>query len=430
MNIGLRHIITGVSPAESSGENRAVGDVSLNARPHPGPLPRGEGKTVAAALKNQVAGLVGRVDELSKSVPGEISLSLGERAGVRASVSTNWLAERGCPSRSASSIPAGWSFSNRPPLSAVTVPESCRPAIASDALRLGQPRSGFTLMEVMVSMGLLSLIVIVLMTVFSNTQSAFRAGVTQTDVMANGRATMDMIAADARLLTPSHDVFTNLAGYHGAVNLYNGTHGYLYQGLPATGSSRTNVIQTLFLLSKENTRWRGIGYAVDINNTHSIFPLYRFYEETNLDSNPGTLYTNFLNSLVFPITNTTVWSHLMDGVVHLVVRAYDTNGFWLANSNSYAVGQAPFIRNTVFYGQFPGVYPSYGEESFIMYSNALPASVEIQLGVLEDTAIRRLESLVNANYGSYTNYLSQQANRVQIFRQRVSVPNCDPSAYQ
>ena len=66
MNIGLRHIITGVSPAESSGENRAVGDVSLNARPHPGPLPRGEGKTVAAALKNQVAGLVGRVDELIK----------------------------------------------------------------------------------------------------------------------------------------------------------------------------------------------------------------------------------------------------------------------------------------------------------------------------------------------------------------------------
>ena len=290
--------------------------------------------------------------------------------------------------------------------------------------------AGFTLMEVMVSMGLLSLIVIVLMTVFSNTQSAFRAGVTQTDVMANGRATMDMIAADARLLTPSHDVFTNLAGYHGAVNLYNATHGYLYQGLPATGSSRTNVIQTLFLLSRENTRWRGIGYAVDINNTHSIFPLYRFYEETNLDSNPGTLYTNFINSLVFPLANTTVWSHLMDGVVHLVVRAYDTNGFWLADSNSYAVGQAPFIRNTVFYGQFPGVYPSYGEESFIMYSNALPASLEIQLGVLEDTAIRRLESLVNANYGTYTNYLSQQANRVQMFRQRVSVPNCDPSAYQ
>ncbi len=285
-------------------------------------------------------------------------------------------------------------------------------------------------MEVMVSMGLLTLIVIVLMTVFSNTQSAFRAGVTQTDVLANGRATMEMIAADARLLTPSHDIFTNLAGYHGAVNLYNATHGYLYQGLPATGSSRTNVIQTLFLLSRENTRWRGIGYAVDINNTHSIFPLYRFYEETNLDSNPGTLYTNFLNSMVFPITNTTVWSHLMDGVVHLVVRAYDTNGFWLADSNSYAVGQAPVIRNTVFYGQFPGVYPSYGEESFIMYSNALPASLEIQLGVLEDTAIRRLESLVNANYGSYTNYLSQQANRVQMFRQRVSVPNCDPSAYQ
>jgi len=33
----------------------------LVARPHPGPLPRGEGETVAACWERRVAGLVGRV---------------------------------------------------------------------------------------------------------------------------------------------------------------------------------------------------------------------------------------------------------------------------------------------------------------------------------------------------------------------------------
>ena len=294
----------------------------------------------------------------------------------------------------------------------------------------GGRAAGFTLLEVMVSMGLLTLIVLVLMSVFSNTQSAFRAGVTQTDVLANGRATMEMLAADARLLARSGNTFTNIVGgttYYGAANVAVLNLAHVNQLLPASGSTRTNIIQSIFFLGRENTKWKGIGYVVNVGETNAIFPLYRFYEETNVAANPGTLYTNFLST---SLTNTTVWSHLMDGVVHLVVRAYGTNGYWLADSNSYAAYQAPFIHNTVFYGQFPANYPGYGEEGFAMYSNTLPAAVEIQLGALEDTAVRRLESLINGNPGTYTNYLAQQANRVQMFRQRVSVPNCDPTAYQ
>lgn len=287
-------------------------------------------------------------------------------------------------------------------------------------------------------MGLLSLIVLVLMSVFSSTQSAFRAAVTQTDVMAGGRASMDMLAADARLLSPSHDVFTNAAGFYGAANLYIANYAHLYQSLPATtsGSIRTNVIQWVYFLGRQNTKWVGMGYMVDATNTAAIYPLYRFYAETNLESGPLTLYNLFLNNLSLPVTNNTVWSHLMDGVVHLVVRAYNTNGIWLANSNNYPppppnfTTEAPFVRNTVYYGQYPASYPNAGEESLIMYSNTLPAALEIQMGVLEDSAIRRLESMVKLNYNTYTNYLAQQANHVQVFRQRVTIPNCDPTAYQ
>ena len=41
------------------------------------------------------------------------------------------------------------------------------------------------------------------MAVFNSTQTAFRASVTQTDVLEGGRAAMDMIAGDLREMAPS-----------------------------------------------------------------------------------------------------------------------------------------------------------------------------------------------------------------------------------
>ena len=55
----------------------------------------------------------------------------------------------------------------------------------------------------MVVVALLALIVMALMAVFNSTQTAFRAGVTQTDVLEGGRAAMDLIAADLRQMSPS-----------------------------------------------------------------------------------------------------------------------------------------------------------------------------------------------------------------------------------
>jgi hypothetical protein len=64
-----------------------------------------------------------------------------------------------------------------------------------------------------------------------------------------------------------------------------------------------------------------------------------------------------------------------------------------------------------------------------MFSNALPASVEIEMGVLEDRALQRAESL-GGSFTAQSNYLAQQAGKVHVFRQRVSIPNVDPAAYQ
>ena len=69
----------------------------------------------------------------------------------------------------------------------------------------------FSMVELLVAMTLLSLIVLVLMTVFNSTQRAFRSSVTQTDILEGSRAAMDLMTADLRNLTPSDGVSNNVA---------------------------------------------------------------------------------------------------------------------------------------------------------------------------------------------------------------------------
>jgi prepilin-type N-terminal cleavage/methylation domain-containing protein len=277
--------------------------------------------------------------------------------------------------------------------------------------------NGFTLVEVLVVMTLLSLIVLVLMAVFNSTQTAFRAGVTQAGVLESGRAAMDLMAEDLRAMSPSLD--TN----NGAVNFYAGfPPGYMPLVQPLLASipaqSRTNAQERIFILSRQNQTWTGVGYVVANSSQGDLDSLYRFTATTNVQSagDPAAaLFNLFLNSA------TTNMSHLMDGVVELTVRDYDLNGVWL--TNGYANLTNLTVKNTWFSS------PAWGQVGFAMFSNTLPASVQIEMGVLEDRALQRAESL-SASPSAQASYLQQQAGAVHVFRQRVSIPNVDPSAYQ
>jgi hypothetical protein len=172
-------------------------------------------------------------------------------------------------------------------------------------------------------------------------------------------------------------------------------------------------------LNRENQTWTGLGYAVDTNSTVAINPLYRFSMSTNVAAaNPDELFKAFFNSTQF--TNSPPWSRLVDGVVDLRARAYDTNGIWINNS------WRSFVNvNTNNITVFTAVL---GEAGLEMFSNTLPAAVEIQMGVLEDRTLQRAESLPAGT--AQINYLQNQAGKVHVFRQRVSIPNVDPAAYQ
>ena len=70
--------------------------------------------------------------------------------------------------------------------------------------------TGFTLVEILVTMVLLSLIVLALMTVFNSTQKAFRASLTQTDLLESGRLAMGLMVSDLEGMAPSlESVYTN-----------------------------------------------------------------------------------------------------------------------------------------------------------------------------------------------------------------------------
>jgi type II secretory pathway pseudopilin PulG len=295
--------------------------------------------------------------------------------------------------------------------------------------------SAFTLVEVMVVIVLLSLIVLALMAVFNSTQTAFRASVTQAGVLEDGRATMDLIASDLRAMAPSDGSYRIVNGVpvSGAVNFYAAVMNYasppspLFQPMVGGNSTRANVLETFFILSRGNANgvptWYGVGYAVGTNApSGSLYPLYRF--ATNHPVAAGDPALIFTRDFAGFLTNLTSGSHLMDGVVSLTVRPYDVNGGWMTtNIVTSSSGQIVTNKNVVY---FP---PQWGETGFAMFSNMVPAAVQIEMGVLEDRALQRAESL-SGSLLAQSNYLAGCAGQVHVFRQRVSIPNVDPAAYQ
>ena len=308
----------------------------------------------------------------------------------------------------------------------------------------GRGRSGrrcaFSLVEVLLVVTLLSLIVLVLMTVFNSTQSAFRAGVTQTDVLEGGRVAMDMIVSDLKVMTPSGS-FSNSAPSFPAANFFaaaNGDNNYqpLIQSLTASinNEQRTNVVENFFMVSRQNLNghdcWVGTGYTVIATNASPLFPLYRFTTNSPVStSSPSNLFSAFILAIQASAYTNTGWSHLIDGVVDLRIQAFDVNGYQMTNSIQVNSGVTTFYTNAFILPPPPQWgFPQWGENTYYFFSNTIPASVEVQMGVLEDRVLQRGESLP-AQSTVQSNYLSQEAAHVRVFRQHVLIPNVDPTAY-
>src|SRR5207245_714715 len=117
------------------------------------------------------------------------------------------------------------------------------------------------------------------------------------------------------------------------------------------------------------------------------------------------------------------FSRIADGVVHLRLRVFATNGVPITNNfglgaffvPSQTQGTAP-VRNSYWNVPIPGV-PYDGDCYFV--SNALPAYLELELGILEPAVVDRYRSLY-PNSGAQLKYLSNHVAQVHIFRQRIA----------
>jgi len=177
------------------------------------------------------------------------------------------------------------------------------------------------------------------------------------------------------------DNSSNSCSWSGSTLLYQP----LQQSLPGTTSPnilRANVLNYFFVLGRLNTKWTGVGYVVNATNAVPLYPLYRFYAETNISVPPYLLYAEFVAAV--SQGQWTNMSHVMDGVVNMTVRPYDINGYWMTNLNeSHGAGLSNVNANVMF------AQPLWGQVGCYMFSNMIPAAVDLQLGVLEDRTLQR-----------------------------------------
>ena len=284
----------------------------------------------------------------------------------------------------------------------------------------------------MVVVVLMSVVILGLTAMFTQTQRAFKAGISQTDVLEAGRMGTEMLSRELEQIIPSYAATNSFNG--AGINFYTLLWNEFSMNLPANTSLHTNLISDLFFLVHENQTWTGIGYFWVRDPNHQGTPtdpvpvgtLYRF--ETNVPSaqfaqNPGGLFTGY-DRARRGISTPNV-SKILDGVVSFNFRAYDTNGYWINPAGPITpIGQ--IWNQSDWSANFPiASYPPQVDYHFV--SNAVPAFVEFELGIVEQGALDHYRSI--PIYTVQTNYMAKQAGRVHLFRQRVAVRNVDRSAY-
>jgi len=308
----------------------------------------------------------------------------------------------------------------------------------------------FSLIEIMVTVGLLSFIILGLLLMFNQTQRAFRSGLTQNDVLEAGRATMDLLGRELEQMSPSEAPdyidFTGVRRRTTNFFVEPSTTFYTYnspasfswikpmvQELPGNAESRTNLIQRFFFLTKLNQDWIGTGYEVIPDDANQcVGSLYR-YTATNYPR--GFLLPLSAQFLSTSITNR---SRIADGIVHLRLQAYAANGR-LITTNSFTRTNASYqvrlggpytnVPNAVVYtsAAYSSSPADLRQASCYFMSNAVPAYLELEFGLLEPQVLQKYRSIPVPTAALL--YLSNHVAQVHIFRQRIPVRNVDLSAY-
>ena len=254
-------------------------------------------------------------------------------------------------------------------------------------------RAGLTLIEIMVAVTLLAVIMTGLFAAFITAQRALHSASSQTDVLEGGRSTASLIIREFQELAASQQ--------EGTVNAWSDTPQGGITMPRADGTWQTNVLQDLYFLTRKNDLWTGVGYFIHFraagvgSQSEGMGSLYRY---TSKNLSVGNFYTNFLADA--DPANTTNCGHVADGIVHLVVRAYNQRG-------------EPFLPgdSTNNLTIWPGGYA--------FTNQMLPAYVDLELGMVDPKIYRQFVSMAAPT--ARRDFLTNQVGKVYLFRQRVPI---------
>lgn len=283
-----------------------------------------------------------------------------------------------------------------------------------------------TLIELMISMTLLTVIILGLYSMFNQTQRAMIRGAEQVDIQETARTAFRVILEELDQATATYKP--------GATNFYFGPNTnapvFLKQGLIGN-QERAHFLQDFFFLTRDGNQWNIVGYFVRANatvapslnpNTEPVFPdaararpgdanlwtagvgsLYRYEQSVNyLLADHLHLQTNFANFLVDDLVHSfrrnssvTNIQKVAEGIVHMRLRGY-------TNHTLVAFGEVTNNVANIFMSEM---------------NRSIPSHIELEIGVLEPSTLQQAR-LVPSTF-AVSNYLYRASPNVLMLRARV-----------
>ncbi len=311
------------------------------------------------------------------------------------------------------------------------------------------PRArGFSLIELLVSVGLLSVVVLALYAMFDQTQKALRGASGQADLLEGARSSLGLIIRDLQEARSAGVV----DGPNFAVRVSAQANLIVDQSLKF--QERQPILEEVWgIRNVGDHRFQVFGYFVAAEDSGStpvkppVGTLYRYEDHMTaargVDQGEYPMSTNDLtiqfttrgnrgagllqkNLLLLTgagsrgsITYRTNSSRVVDGVVNFKITTYDAVGraidplypAELFPPPDGATRFPPLLRDNVVQKLF----------SEVTYSdNAMPAYIEVELDTLEPRLLEQYRALP-PNAAIRNRYLTNNLSRIQSFRQRIPI---------
>ena len=302
-------------------------------------------------------------------------------------------------------------------------------------------KSGFSLLEMLVGMGMLSIIVLALFSMFNQTQKALVANAGQSDSMEGGRAVVDLIYRDLSRAR-SLNIETNYIEVPGTTNISqvippvvnltifrtaDGISDPVVRKFYSDSWHRDSLLHDLFYLTETTPgSWAGAGLFVapedPSNPNDGVGTLYRYEDSAPLyisgkrgGQTADLLYQRFFITPGYR-TNMQNSSRLLDGVVFFRMTAFGPAGEALDPTIWSRTNIFP-IPKDVLIGPNPNV--SFPLPATTFRGRAFPTSLEMELGLLPTELLDKYRVLPLAPAGIRSRFLTNNAANILVLRQRI-----------